>query len=205
MTCFYFEEFFQRLPFTIIAVMPILTSILLVLTGLALISLTLRSRPKERAERRSDYSERKLELGAQICEAAARDAFGVDLDHTDASLSALDQLITEGWTNPVTVTDDQQDTLYVFGAYIGDVLVRHHQAEWHTDAKSTMPCLYFNAVDFIASPFEIIERKLQDPEHFRITEAVEHLLAEVEARKNGNTSPAVPPPAHTENIDDETA
>ena len=166
--------------------MPILTSILLVLTGLALISLALRSRPKERTRRRDDYSERRLELGARICEAAAKDAFGVDLDHTDESLTKLDELIADGWTGADTIAssaESQRDPLYVFASYVGDILVRHHQAEWRLSIISSgtpWPSLYFKAADLTASPFEMVERKLHDPEHFKITEAVEHLLAEVE-------------------------
>ncbi|HWF43786.1 MAG TPA: hypothetical protein VG537_04000, partial [Candidatus Kapabacteria bacterium] len=185
--------------------MPILTSILLVLTGLALISLALRARPAKRERRRSDYSERKLELAAQICEASARDAFDVELDHTDASLVTLDAMIAEEWRESSDNNTNEKllDELYVLGAYVGDVLVRHHSAEWHMKAASldkgsgfvrkdqpllpeiaSWPCLYFNDANLIASPFEMVEHKLREPKTFRIMEAVERLLAEVERKKN---------------------
>jgi hypothetical protein len=184
--------------------MPILTSILLVLTGLALISLALRSRPNKRERRRSDYSDRKLERAAQICEASARDAFEVELDHTDASLATLDAMISEEWEASDNSTNEKlRGELYILGAYVGDVLVRHHSAEWQSKAASlntgpgvgqkdptllpeiaSWPCIYFNDANLIASPFEMIEHKLREPKTFRITEAVERLIAEVERRKN---------------------
>ena len=193
--------------------MPILTSTLLILTGLALITLALRSRRKKRTVRRGDYSEYKLELGARICEAAARNAFGVDLDHTDASLRKLDELIAAGWAD--TSTHDstaQRDILYVIAAYIGDVLIRHHHAEWRLDRiqhsssietqvmslNPTLPYLYFNNTAIMASPFEIAEHKLREPGIYSIAEAIHRLLDKTVTDVYG--TPDAPPTQEKERV-----
>jgi hypothetical protein len=75
----------------------VILSLLLFFSGLALIIVLLRARPKTRVRRLEDWEESKMELGARICQAAAIDAFGVHLDNTDQSLEQLDAMITEGW------------------------------------------------------------------------------------------------------------
>ena len=162
------------------------TSLLLFLTGFALLIVAIRARPKARLKRLEDWEEYKMELGARVCRAAARNAFRVDLDHSDQSLPVLDEIMTTGWGHDAAHKDlASKDSVFTMASYLGDVLRRHHGAEWQLErTKHKLPYLYFKTSDLAASPFDIIEKKLEAPNTFSLAGATQRLLLEVEKRKH---------------------
>src|SRR5580658_160014 len=87
--------------------MPIFTSLLLLFAALALLPLALRSNGIARERRRHTRDEERMATGALICEAAARDAFGVELDHSVESIAMLDALISQGWPENTANSDGE--------------------------------------------------------------------------------------------------
>src|ERR1035437_8953806 len=96
-----------------------LTIVLLLLAGLAVIAVGRLVIVAFR--KRRDTTGDQMELASRICEAAARDAFAIELDHSLESLTTLDELIERGFASARELPDD---TLLVLGAYLGQVLVR---------------------------------------------------------------------------------
>ncbi|MBQ0997503.1 MULTISPECIES: hypothetical protein [Streptomyces] len=60
---------------------------------------------------------------------AAREVSQVDLDYSVASLAQVDEVI-EGIRGDGPPVDAVAETLFGFGAYVGEVLVRHTDAQW---------------------------------------------------------------------------
>jgi hypothetical protein len=181
--------------------MSILTNILLIAAGVALLILVLRSRPKTRVRRLEDWEKEKLERAAQICHAAARDAFDLSLDGSLASLDVLDHMIEIGWNAPIVtrgLSQDREeeadareeasigpipDEQFVVGCYFGSVIVEHMEGQWRVDNTThRWPYVYFSRADLAVSPFELAQRKFEDPEQFHLAEAARHLSADIERR-----------------------
>ena len=145
--------------------MPLFTSLLLFFIALALISFTLRNTSARQARQRKDQNERRMAIGAQICEASARDAFGVELDHSVESIVLLDSVIIRGWGDTPDIPDkrmtDSGTLDFIFSAYLGDVFVRNEKAVWQWQNNEAF--LYFQNLRRTAMPFELIKRKLSDP------------------------------------------
>ncbi len=106
-----------------------------------------------------------MAVGSQICEAAARDAFHVELDHSRSSIAALDALMEDGWGNGNVGSDDRleeaNDLTFVLAAYLGEVFVRDGTASWQSEKGASV--LYFRNLKRVAWPFELIEQKLREP------------------------------------------
>src|SRR5947209_3233335 len=75
--------------------------------------------------RRADTMTERMSLAAKICEASARSAFNVELDHSLESLSVLDQTISNDFAAAIS-----DDSVYVLGAYLGDVILRELGGRW---------------------------------------------------------------------------
>ena len=143
--------------------MPIFTSLLFFFLALALWPLATRNSGRRELRRRQAQAQDRFETAAQICEAAARDAFHITLDHSLRSIDQLDEMIDNGWSN-VESQHLQNDTSFVMGAYLGDVFVRNQLAEWTASSQNMpRPFLYFPLSKKTVSPFDIIEQKLNGP------------------------------------------
>ena len=141
--------------------MPIFTSLLFLFLALALWPIVSRSNARRELERRRNEAEQRLETAARICEAAARDAFHISLDHSIASIDWLDEMIDKGWMEPNNAQGSTTDSPFAIGAYLGDVFVRHHLAVWNWESGKTL--LFFALSKRTVSPFELIEQKLREP------------------------------------------
>lgn len=90
-------------------------------------------------------SEHAAEL-AQRAVDAARNVSGVDLDYTPASLSVVDGIL-EVFREPGS--DAVAETIFVFGCYLGEVLVRNAGYEWVDTppevARYTFPLTVYRA------------------------------------------------------------
>jgi hypothetical protein len=76
------------------------------------------------------------------------------------------------------------DPLIVLGAYVGEVLTKQHSGIWRFDAlKHPLPFIYFALEDLPASPFDMVRRKLDDPQVFDLFSAFERLVSELESHR----------------------
>jgi len=123
-------------------------------------------------------------LGAQICEASARDAFHIELDQSLTSLVWLDDLIAQaGWNEREAMP---QKARFTITAYLGEVFVRGHNARWTAGARpSELPFLEFPASRVIANLSEMIDRKLRDMSSVSLAQIGSELLEVVEERSRG--------------------
>jgi hypothetical protein len=150
--------------------MPIFTSLLFFFIALALLPLALRNSGMREIRRQHARETERMTIGAQICEAAARDAFEVELDHSAASIALLDELITRGWsygTERIRASaHEEYNPTFVMGAYVGDVFVRTGNSEWRWENGE--PFIYFRNTKQKVSPFDLIERKLMEPNQIHL-------------------------------------
>ncbi len=159
--------------------MPIFTSLLFFFIALALLPLALRNSSMRQERRRRKQNKERMNIGARICEAAARDAFGLELDHSPESIASLDSLITHGWgdgtvgtagTNDLSAERD--DPTFVLGAYVGNVFVRNGKAEWQFEDGKAL--LYFPKWKRKVSLFDLIQQKLREPDRIHLEEETDH-------------------------------
>lgn len=135
--------------------------------------------------KRQNSVAQQMGLASSICEAAARDAFDVELDHSLDSLAKLDELIEQGFTGVLEVTDD---TVYVLAAYYGQVLVHACGAEWQSaNGQDAKPTLKIGSTLESISPFEMIERKLHAPQDTNLAAEARELMTKIES-VNGNAN-----------------
>ncbi|HEY3874491.1 MAG TPA: hypothetical protein VGM92_03365 [Candidatus Kapabacteria bacterium] len=85
--------------------MSIFTILLFFFLTLALWPLLTRNSGRRELQRRRDAAEDRLETAGSICVAAARDAFGVELDHSLESIDTLDAMIVNGWPEAIDVKE----------------------------------------------------------------------------------------------------
>ena len=141
------------------------TGLLFFFIVLALVPLALRNSGARELRRQRTREIERMTIGAHICEATARDAFGVELDHSTDSIPMLDALITKGWSDGTGTTydlpTDNYEPTFVLGSYLGNVFTHHEKAEWQWE--NAEPFLYFRNLKQRNSPFELIERKLSNP------------------------------------------
>ncbi len=150
--------------------MPIFTSLLFFFLALAFLPLAFRGSSARQDRRKQAKLDDRMETGADICRAAAREAFGVELDRSLASIAVLDDLIERGWRNRDPETDapkTNDDLSFIFAAYLGTVLARFAHAEWGWDREK--PALFFHGSKEPVPLFPLVERKLQDPEHTNLS------------------------------------
>ena len=156
--------------------MPLYTSLLLIFIALALLPLAIRNSNARSTRRERARDAERVSIGAKICEAAARDGFDVELHHSVESIAQLDAMISTGW-NHVTIgtdetngtnasTSDKFDFVFIFASYLGDVFVRHENAEWRWEKGEAF--IYLRKVKRNASPFDLITRKLNDPNQIHL-------------------------------------
>jgi hypothetical protein len=160
--------------------MPIFTSLLLIFVALALLPLALRSNGVARERREHARDEERFSTGALICEAAARDAFGVELDHSIESIAKLDELISQGWSQQAANPNEEipDELSFTLASYLGDVFVRNAGARWRHSNDGWS--LSFPKLEIVADPFNLIERKLRDTEHVHLHDDAALLLQELE-------------------------
>jgi len=169
--------------------MPIFTTTLLLFVTLAALALVTRRRARAKKIRVAATENTNMKLASQICEAAARDAFHIELDYSIESLNALDAAIATNWTD-VQGSGISSDTLTVFASYVGEIFVRRFGAEWkEVKAESAVPYLFFRDADLKASPFDLVEQKLAQPAAISLHSAAQSLLDELSRRRESLTAP----------------
>jgi hypothetical protein len=171
--------------------MPIFTGLLLIFVILAILPVALRNNNARESRRQKVWNERKMIIGAQICEAGAMDAFGIELDHSVESIAQLDLLITNGWAHDPTSMPPQVKDLstltFVFASYLGDVLVQHKNASWQLENEQAI--LYFRNLKRMAYPFELITQKLREPGEIDLVEETSNWLKPaIHQESNGITT-----------------
>ncbi|HET6402094.1 MAG TPA: hypothetical protein VFH95_11940 [Candidatus Kapabacteria bacterium] len=155
--------------------MPIFTSLLFFFIALAFLPLALRNSRARTALRQQSELDDRMALGASICIAATREAFGVELDHSLDSIHTLDILISQGWSDsPAEQTESNgkpNDLTFVLASYLGTAISEHTGARWRIENGKTV--LFFQEHSVSAFPFDLIERKLRDPEQVHLEEEIE--------------------------------
>ena len=66
---------------------------------------------------------------AELCVMGAKEITGFELDYSESSLLLLDNIIQEMRSDGLR-KKDVGETLFTFGCYVGEVLVRHGEGEW---------------------------------------------------------------------------
>ncbi len=104
---------------------------------------------------------------ADLCVIGAKEVAGFDLDYTETSLHLLDDII-QGMRADGLRKKDVGETLFTFGCYVGEVLVRHDKGEWckaeevSNKGLSIFPLIVMvrsnEAVDPIAQVFNRLEK-----------------------------------------------
>jgi hypothetical protein len=160
--------------------MPLYTSLLLFFIALALLPLAIRNSNVRNTRRERVRDVERMTIGAKICEAAARDAFDIELDHSIESIVQLDAMITNGWGNDAIGTDETNqikifesesyDLNFIFASYLGDTFVRHEHAVWQWEKGEA--CIYFKKEKHISYPFILIAHKLQNPKQIHLQDEI---------------------------------
>jgi hypothetical protein len=66
---------------------------------------------------------------AELAVKAAQNVDGIDLDYTPASLESVDQILAK--LHAEGLTENQVgETVFSFGCYVGEVLLRQHSGKW---------------------------------------------------------------------------
>ena len=170
--------------------MPLFTTTLLLFITLAALAFTLRTRAKFRKSQQQRVENDKMKLAAQICEASSRNAFGLTLDYSLVSLQTLNDAITQHWTNAESPSPFQNNALLVLSAYTGEIFVREFGAEWReVQGPSSVPYLFFSDVDLKASPFDLVEQKLANPQGIDLYHAAQSLIDELNRHAQSLISP----------------
>lgn len=186
-------------------------SILLIAFGLALIYL-FRAMPsaKKRNTSRAIYAD--MTIAADVARASARQVFNVELDLTDKSIVTLEKMISEGWSENISASlialpevdaehdapkefleedpeeeseIDIDDSLYVLSGYLGTTLAHNHNGVWKSDDEHPLPYVYFKKHDFAVSPFSIVKKKLQAPQHFDLVANYNNIVWELSQLNSG--------------------
>jgi len=79
---------------------------------------------------------------AQIAVDAARDIDHVTLDYSPASLAEVDRILGKFHMEGLTA-DQIGETVFSFGCYVGEVLVRNNTGKWVMPRKSVLSKLGF--------------------------------------------------------------
>jgi hypothetical protein len=75
---------------------------------------------------------------AQIAVDATRVVTGADLDYSPGSLAEVDRIIM-GFRGEGLKANQVAETVFSFGCYLGEVMVRQHQAVWKMAADTNLP------------------------------------------------------------------
>jgi len=101
--------------------------------------------------------------------ASAAEISGVDLDYSVASLKTVDNIV-EGMRQDGCTSDQIAATLFGFGCYVGEVLVRHAGGNWrNTDETSMAELVGFPLVielgkDCLCNPIGKVFKRLENGE-----------------------------------------
>lgn len=79
---------------------------------------------------------------AQIAVEAARDIDHVTLDYSSASLAEVDRILGKFHAEGLTA-DQMGETVFSFGCYVGEVLVRNNGGRWVMPRQSVLSKLGF--------------------------------------------------------------
>jgi hypothetical protein len=74
---------------------------------------------------------------AQLAVEAAWEEYGVDLDYSPASLESVDQQV-EALREDGLTGEDVAEALFVFGCYLGQVMVAHLGGRWVATPRSPL-------------------------------------------------------------------
>jgi hypothetical protein len=77
-----------------------------------------------------DFAEKAVE--------SARKFAGIELDFTPESLKRVDQLL-DGWHGQGQTCQSMPTTVYLFGSYLGEVIIRNHGGRWRVTAEVNYP------------------------------------------------------------------
>ncbi len=103
---------------------------------------------------------------ADICASVGRRVFSENLDFTVESIAAIDRAVIKGWGDEES-GDLHPDVILAFGAYIGEVLVRHSRGRWVSGLTDDEPAsILFLTRDkeqeaVSISPFLLVREKFQ--------------------------------------------
>lgn len=74
---------------------------------------------------------------AELAVNAARTYSQIELDYTPASLAAVDRII-EGFRQDGVSAEQMMEPLFAFGCYVGEVIIREHDARWRVTSETRM-------------------------------------------------------------------
>lgn len=81
---------------------------------------------------------------AQLAVEAARNVDCITLDYTPQSLREIDRIVN-GFHSAGLGVDHVGETVFAFGCYVGEVLVRREQGVWKMPADTALPAGTFDA------------------------------------------------------------
>lgn len=82
-------------------------------------------------------------IHAQIAVDAARDIDHVALDYSPASLAEVDRILGKFHAEGLT-TDQMGATVFSFGCYVGEILVRNNSGKWMMPPQTALSKLGFS-------------------------------------------------------------
>lgn len=132
---------------------------------------------------------------AAICVSLARKHFGETLDYSPESLAVVDRIILSGWGTD-GIENPSTDLTSVFGAYVGEIVVRRTRGRWVSGFSDDEPAtiLYVGTGDRVQasfSPFMMIREKFRDPrgpDLALLPSLLEQIVSEVEAEQMKETT-----------------
>ena len=105
----------------------------------------------------------RMSTAAQICEAAMRDAFNIELDGSLDSLVQVDACIDHGLASDTPGMASPEETILVIAAYWGQVLVHPCSAHWVASPSAIGGYMLSMPSHSLLSPFELVAKKLCAP------------------------------------------
>lgn len=141
----------------------------------------------DRAPHSDEPTPERMRKLAGLCATIGSRVFGEKFDFSLESVAAVDRAVMRGWGESEPAADD--DVVLSFGAYLGEVLVRHTRGRWVTGLVEGEPgeVLFLapsddEAVNF--SPFRLVREKFENPYRFDLSiamTALQQKLKELQA------------------------
>jgi hypothetical protein len=104
---------------------------------------------------------------ADLCVQLAKSVSGVDLDYSVESLRSLDDII-EGMREEGLTAVDAERVLLTFGCYVGEVMIRHSNAQWRKTEDTRfkqltdIPIVVQFGPDRFANPIDKVFKRLEN-------------------------------------------
>jgi hypothetical protein len=123
---------------------------------------------------------------AELAVSTARSISHVHLDYSVGSLKRLDGII-EGFRRERVTGDQIRETLFTFGCYLGEVLIRHYAGEWRKTEKTSLrqltdaPLVVQLGSGNVANPIDQVLKRLQHGK----TDSLPHYYQTWAARAEG--------------------